>query len=269
MGIEFDDLAGTDELRAWLSRSGPIASVTVTHHMLVQQQAGVPLPSPKRTALLDPSAKARLADAVAVERSLYGGIESRYATSRDEDREALLRGLAHGFRFDDLRITDESIERCVERDNWISECCEYFEFGAGRWNALDEEMRRAAMGKADGDDDVTLFFPVPLRRAGALRLSPRGYVGEVLDQLERAGLGGRSEPDGLIRVVVHCGVGSGGLRLESADKAAMVAELLAAKGGWSIPAEAPPIVPLLPIVVWPEGRGEPKAYDPVRQYERT
>lgn len=267
MDNEFDDLSGTDELRAWLSRSGPIASVTVRHHMLVQQQAGVPLPSPKRAALLDPAAKARLAAAVAVERTLYRGIESRYALARGGDRDALLRGLAHGFRFDDLRITDESIERCVERDEFIGEGCEYFEFGAGRWSVLDEGIRRAAMGKADGDDDVTLFFPVPLRRAGAPRPSPRGYVGDVLDRLEQAGMGGRSEPDGVIGVIVRGAGGSARVRVDTANDAAAIAALIVGEGKWSIPAELPPIVPLLPLVIWPEGPDGPKAYDPVQQYE--
>ncbi len=100
-------------MRTWIAGCSPLALVRIRHHVLVQQQANSPLPNRKKFELLTPWYRARLEGAIAVEPTIYRGIESRYGLSRAEDRDAVLGGLMHGLRFDDLRITDETIERCV------------------------------------------------------------------------------------------------------------------------------------------------------------
>ena len=270
MSTNIEKLAELSDLPEWLAQSGPLTSVTIRHDRLVQQQAGTPLPNQKRSALLSPTARAQLEAAMAVERTIYHGIKSRYALSRAEDRDALLGGLMNGFRFDDLRITDESIQRCVEADQWRIEGCEFFEFRAGTWRDLDTAIQAAAVGKADGDNDVTIFFPVPLRPSSVPPLlSPCGFVGDLLGHLERAGLVSQPEADGLMAVIVHAQERAVSLTIDTAADSQLVAQIIAAQMGCTIPTARPELVPFLPLVMWPEGPDGAAAFEPGLQYERA
>jgi hypothetical protein len=48
-----------------------------------------------------------------------------------------------------------------------------------------------------------------------------------------------------------------------------MAELIAARGGWTVPGDRPELLPFLLLVMWPNGPGGAPAYKEQLQYERS
>lgn len=150
-GTSDDPGPGIDELRAWLAKSGKVAEVIVRHPAIDRFEIGAPLMRGAKQDLRT----------IAVERTTYFGIDSRYLSGKQEQFEALLDGLAHGFDGGNIRIADESMDECVADDRWRIEETDYFTARSGRWTRLSASATKRFDGKSDDASAFAAALLVP------------------------------------------------------------------------------------------------------------
>jgi hypothetical protein len=138
------------KLEVWLSKSSRSGTAYIDHTEINGFDFGRPLIHDEAHEGLSAPIRMRLENVVAVERSVYAGLRSRYLIKRASDRGALLSGLAHGFAPATLRLERESLERCVENDAWRLADCRYWEYSRSAWRTPPASLRRLFDGKSDG-----------------------------------------------------------------------------------------------------------------------
>lgn len=161
---------GVGGLKSWLAEHRGIAAVIVTHPAVDRFEIGDPLVDhvdedgdgedgerPRRRA----RSRTKGSPVVAVERTTYFGLQSRYAVAESGQCSAMLDGLAHGFSLRNVRIDQESMGACVESDRWEVKETEYFSPKSGRWVSLSASASSRFDGKSDEDSPFSGALLVP------------------------------------------------------------------------------------------------------------
>lgn len=163
------------------------ACVLIQHNVLTGYQFGAPVFTRKALDLPASERKQFLNNIVAVERTLYTGLRSRYLLTLPKQREQLLRGLAYGFTHNDLRISEISLQECIDREDFEIMDCSYYELRLGIWKPVSNRLADYFCGVEDkGRWRETLYMPAPVHgtyarglvrglvRKGISRVSVRG-----------------------------------------------------------------------------------------------
>jgi hypothetical protein len=225
------------------------ATAHIDHAAIDSFEFGDPLIGSEAREGLSAIMRIRIANVVAVERSVYAGLRSSYAIKRASDRGALLSGLAHGFAPATLRLERESLERCVENDAWRLADCRYWEYSRSAWRTPPASLRRLFDGKSDGRSrwSARIFAPAePAVGFAAYRLTL------VVGKSQKAKRASLLE-----------------IEIDSKATARHAAEAIANACGSEIPrAEGMPPSAGSPALIWPEGTTASKSRLPREQWVR-
>jgi hypothetical protein len=169
------------------NRYKKFACVLIQHNVLTGYQFGAPVFTRNALDLAASERKQFLNNIVAVERTLYTGLRSRYLLTLPKQREQLLRGLAYGFTHNDLRISQDSLQECIDHENFEIMDCSYYELRSGIWKPVSNRLADYFCGVEDkGRWRETLYMPASVHgtyargfirglvRKGISRVSVRG-----------------------------------------------------------------------------------------------
>ena len=232
-----------NELKAWLATHGRISAVFVRHPAVDRFGIGAPIIAGREgdgTNRVRRGAKTA-SGPIAVERSTYFGLSSRYAVSDKEQFESLLAGLAHGFDVDNVRISRESMQDCVEEEQWRIEDTEYFDTKSGRWMRMPASASRKFDGKSDGASPFAAALLVP--------------ADPVADSIKIST--GRPSGSSAKELVIAIG---------SMPTSMAVAKVLADAMGAPIPRKARPRRGSVPELVWPRCNPRLRGLSDAAQY---
>jgi hypothetical protein len=236
-------------LERWLSVHACAATAHIDHAAIDSFEFGAPLLVGEAREGLSATMRIRIANVVAVERSVYAGLCSSYAIKRESDRGALLSGLAHGFAPATLRLERESLERCVENDVWRLADCRYWEYSRSAWRTPPASLRRLFGGKSDGRSRWSARIFAPAEPAVGLTAYRLTLVAGTSLNAKRASL---LE-----------------LEIDSMATARLAAEAIANACGSEIPhAERKSPRAGSPALIWPDGTAASKARHPRAQWAR-
>ena len=158
------------------NRYKKFACVIIQHNVLTGYQFGAPVFTRKALDLPASERKQFLNNIVAVERTLYTGLRSRYLLTLPKQREQLLRGLAYGFTHNDLRISEISLQECIDHENFEIMDCSYYELRSGIWKPVSNRLADYFCGVEDkGRWRETLYMPASVHGTYAKNLI-RGLV---------------------------------------------------------------------------------------------
>lgn len=146
------------------NRYRKFACVLIQHNVLTGYQFGAPVFTRKALGLPASERKQLLNTIVAVERTLYTGLRSRYLLTLPKQREQILRGLAYGFTHNDLRISQDSLQECIDHENFEIMDCSYYELRSGIWKPVSNRLADYFCGVEDkGRWRETLYMPAPIQ----------------------------------------------------------------------------------------------------------
>ena len=146
------------------NRYRKFACVLIQHNVLTGYQFGAPVFTRKALGLPASERKQLLNTIVAVERTLYTGLRSRYLLTLPKQREQILRGLAYGFTHNDLRISQDSLQECIDHENFEVMDCSYYEIRSGIWKPVSNRLADYFCGVEDkGRWRETLYMPAPIQ----------------------------------------------------------------------------------------------------------
>lgn len=158
------------------NRYKKFACVLIQHNVLTGYQFGAPVFTKKALGLSASERKQLLNTIVAVERTLYTGLRSRYLLTLPKQREQILRGLAYGFTHNDLRISQDSLQECIDHENFEVMDCSYYEIRSGIWKPISNRLVDYFCGVEDkGRWRETLYMPASVHGTYAKNLI-RGLV---------------------------------------------------------------------------------------------
>lgn len=216
------------------NRYQKFACVGITHNVLTGYQFGAPEFTIKAINLSSSERKHLLNTIVAVERSVYMGLRSRYLLRLPKQREQLLRGLAHGFTHNDLRISHESLQECIDHENFRIMDCSYYELRSGIWKSVSNRLVNYFCGVEDNKGRWRENLYVPSSVLGRI---PSGLMLIVDDAAKKF------QGDNIIEI-------------KSSGRASSISKILSGVLGCKIPGPERARRTVVPALIWP--KGDPK-----------
>ena len=230
------------------------ACVIIQHNVLTGYQFGAPVFTRKALDLPASERKQFLNNIVAVERTLYTGLRSRYLLTLSKQREQLLRGLAYGFTHNDLRISEISLQECIDHENFEIMDCSYYELRLGIWKPVSNRLADYFCGVEDkGRWRETLYMPARVHGTYARGLI-RGLVRKGISRVSVRGNDVRI-PRWLLLIVDENPklFGDNIIDFKSPDSVRSISKILSGLLGCKIPNRERIKRMAVPAHIWPTG----------------